>query len=115
MVLQELDARQKSASRSASALHIISRKKLLEAGKKHAVDLDAWYRVAKAAKWMSLQDVRRVYPGADGVVVGDRVYTVFNIAGNRYRLVTEIFYNDRTILIRHLLSHAEYDKENWKK
>ena len=56
-----------------------------------------------------------MYRHADGVSVGDRVYTVFNISGNRYRLVTEIYFEDQTILIRHLLTHAEYDKDDWKK
>ncbi len=52
---------------------------------------------------------------ADGVRVGGKVYTVFNVSGNSFRLVTEIFYKDQTILIRHVLTHAEYDKGEWKK
>ena len=71
--------------------------------------------MAKAAKWKNLQEVRSVYTHADGVPVGDRVFTVFNISGNSYRLVTEIYFEDQTILIRHVLTHAEYDKDDWKK
>jgi mRNA interferase HigB len=104
-------------------LHIISGKKLLEAGKRYgtkaATPLDSWYRIAKRAQWGSLEDVRRTYPHADGVTVGKRdqkrVYTVFNIGGNDFRLVTEIFYDDQTVLVRHVLTHTEYDKGNWKK
>jgi len=99
-------------------MHVISRKKLLEADREHGgigKPLDAWYRVAKSATWTNLEDVRRVYPSADGVVVGERVYTVFNISGNSYRLITEIYFEDQTLLIRHILTHAEYDKEDWKK
>jgi mRNA interferase HigB len=99
-------------------MHIISRKKLLEAARRFrdaAEQLDAWYRVAKSAQWKSLAGVRRVYSHADGIRVGDVVYTVFNICGTRYRLITEIFYKNRTILVRHVLSHADYDKEDWKK
>lgn len=87
------------------------------AGKKHGgigAALDAWYRVAKRAGWENLEKVREVYSHADGVPVGDKVYTVFNISGNNFRLVTEIFYEDRTILVRHVLTHAEYDKGDWK-
>ena len=62
-----------------------------------------------------MADVRRVYSHADGVKVGALVYTVFNSWGNNYRLITEIFYKDRTILVRHVMTHAEYDKEDWKK
>jgi mRNA interferase HigB len=99
-------------------MHIISRKKLLDADREHgglAGALDAWYRTAKSAKWKSLQDVRRVYSHADAVRVGERIYTVFNISGTRYRLIAEIFYEDETILVRHVFTHAEYDKGEWKK
>lgn len=104
-------------------MHIISLKKLLEAGKRYgeqlAAPLDSWYRIAKRARWESLEDIRRTYRHADGVIVGKgirkRVYTVFNIGGNDFRLITEIFYDDETVLVRHVLTHAEYDKEAWKK
>ena len=98
-------------------MHIISRKKLLEAAKRLKdadAQLDSWYRTAKSAQWKSLAEVRRTYSHADGVKVGDVVYTVFNICGNHYRLITEIFYKDRTILVRHVLTHEEYDEEAWK-
>lgn len=98
-------------------MHIISHKKLLEAGREHRdaeSNLNAWYRVAKGAKWKNLDEIRQTYSSADGVPVGDRVYTVFNISGNKYRLITEIFYEDRTILVRRVLTHADYDKEEWK-
>lgn len=66
-----------------------------------------------------MADLRKTYAHADGVTVGrgdqKRVYTVFNITGNDFRMITEIYYDDQTILIRHVLSHAEYDKEGWKK
>ena len=81
--------------------------------------MDSWYRIAKRAKWESLEHIRRTYPHADGVTVGKgdqkRVYTVFNVGGNDFRLVTEIFYKDQTILVRHVLTHAAYDKGDWKK
>lgn len=99
-------------------MHIITRKKLLEADRKHSglgVPLDARYRTAKSAKWKSLEEVRQTYSHADGVRVGDRVYAVFNVSGNRYRVITEIFFADQTILVRHVLTHAEYDKGDWNK
>ncbi len=109
--------------RDQQRLHIISRKKLLEAGQQHgmraAAPLESWYRIAKRARWVSLENVRQTYSHADGVIVGKgdqkRIYTVFNIGGNDFRLVTEIFYDDQTVLVRHVLTHAEYDKEDWKK
>lgn len=99
-------------------MHVISRKKLVDADRKHgglAVPLDAWYRTAKSAQWKSLEEVRRTYSHADGVVAADRVFTVFNVSGNKYRLVTEIFCRDQTILVRHVLTHVEYDDGDWKR
>lgn len=95
-------------------LHIISRKRLLEAAVKHgnaSGPLDVWYRIAKKSKWSSLADVRQVLPTADSV---DK-YTVFNINGNAYRLITEINYRTGRIFLRHVLTHAEYSKGDWKK
>ncbi len=42
-------------------------------------------------------------------------YTVFNIKGNEYRLITEINYKSQTIFIRYILTHTEYDEDKWKK
>ncbi len=77
--------------------------------------LDSWFKAARSAKWQSLEDVRKTYSHADGVPVGERVYTVFNICGNDFRLVTQIFYKEQIILIRRVLTHAEYSKGKWKK
>lgn len=100
-------------------MHIISRKKLLEVAKRHGgplgSQLDAWYRTTKSANWRNLDEVRRTYSHADGVRVGKKTYTVFNIGGNNFRLVTEIFYETQTVLIRHVITHAEYDTGHWKK
>jgi mRNA interferase HigB len=41
-------------------------------------------------------------------------WTVFNIKGNKYRLITEINYRYQRLDIRHVLTHAEYDQEKWK-
>ncbi len=95
-------------------MHVISRKKLLEAAETHgdlSGPLDIWYRIAKKAKWKDLLDVRRVFPAADAV---DR-FTVFNIKGNAYRLITEVNYRTGRIFLRDVLSHAEYSKGGWKK
>ena len=74
------------------------------------IALDVWYRIAHRASWKSLADIRRVFPSADGV----GKYTVFNIKGNSYRLITVIFYS-KTLFIREVLTHADYDKGDWNK
>ena len=88
-------------------------KKLLEAARRHADvgdSLDVWYRAAKKAEWKNLTDVRRAFPTADPV----EEFTVFNIKGNSYRLITEINYQTGRIFLRHVLTHAEYSKGAWK-
>lgn len=101
-------------------MHVISRRTLWEAAREKkyaesAAALDAWYRIAKAAKWKSLQEVKQTLRSADGVTVGDKTFTVFNIAGNQFRLITRIVYPAQRIYIKHVLTHAEYDREEWKK
>lgn len=76
--------------------------------------LRAWYRVAERAGWRNLQDVRREFATADGVEVRGDVLTVFNIGGNKYRLITRIRYDWGLINVRAVLTHTEYDKGRWK-
>lgn len=95
-------------------MHIISRKRLLEAAEEHGdlgEPLDVWFRAAKKAEWKNLIEVRLTFPSADAV----EEFTVFNIKGNAYRLITEINYQTRRIFLRRVLTHAEYSKGGWKK
>ena len=73
--------------------------------------LDNWYRVASACKWQSFVEVRQVFRSADWV----SPYIVFNIAGNKYRLIAEINFRSQTLFVRHILTHQEYAEEKWKK
>lgn len=95
-------------------MRVISKKRLNEAiehDKTLSVPLNAWYKVASTAKWMHLVDARKTYPHADFV----DPYTVCNIKGNEYRLVTKIEYRFALIFIKGVYTHAEYAKEDWKK
>lgn len=95
-------------------MHVISRKRLKEAAVRHPeleTALDAWFRIAQKASWQNLMDVRNTFANADAV---DK-WTVFNIKGNKYRLIAEINYRYQRLYIRHVLTHAEYDQEKWKK
>ena|SRR5438876_9344733 len=77
--------------------------------------LTAWHAVTKTSWWTDLQQVRRNFPTADGVVVRSRrVATVFNIRGNKYRLVTAIHYDKGKVFVLRFLTHAEYSKGSWK-
>lgn len=68
--------------------------------------LKAWYAVTKEASWAHFADVKEQFRSASAV--GERV--VFNIAGNKYRLVTYINYEFRTVYVRFVGTHAEYDE-----
>jgi mRNA interferase HigB len=95
-------------------MHVISRKRLKEASVRHPdleEPLDVWFRVAKKATWKNLADVRKTFSSADAV----GKWTVFNIKGNRYRLIAEINYLFIRVYIRHVLTHAEYDRGGWKR
>jgi mRNA interferase HigB len=69
-----------------------------------------WYRQAKIAKWKSFPEVRDIFPSADLV----NNFIVFNICGNKYRLITLIDFQAGIIFIRKVLTHADYDKNQWK-
>jgi mRNA interferase HigB len=99
-------------------MHIITKKRLLQALKRHP-DAESkiffWHAGAKAAVWTSLVETRRTFAHADQVTVkSGRTVTIFNIS-NDYRLITAIHYDRRRVFILLFLTHAEYDKEKWKK
>jgi mRNA interferase HigB len=94
-------------------MHIITRKRLNDFAEKHSdakPGLQHWYRVMRASDFDSFAALREVFPAADQV----GKLTVFNIGGNKARLVTAIHYNRRKVYIRDILTHVEYDKGKWK-
>ena len=95
-------------------MRIISRKTLREFADAHKTaerPLGDWYRTVRRLRWTSLMHVRKTYPHADAV--GE--FTIFNIGGNKYRLAVHINYRAGRIYIRHVMTHEEYSREDWKK
>lgn len=72
-----------------------------------AASINNWYHIAKSADWSKLADIKKVFNSVD--YVGNDRY-VFNIKGNDFRIVTMIFFDKRTIFIRFIGTHSEYDK-----
>jgi mRNA interferase HigB len=68
--------------------------------------LRAWFREAKRAGWHSPNEIKKVYANAS-ILAGNRI--VFNIAGNKYRLVVKINYPYGVVYIRFIGTHKEYD------
>ena len=101
---------------------VLNASELARAGRKNAPlrkALDQWLHTTESATWESLQELRRSFPSADGVAVKlaggfEVVVTVFNIKGNEYRLITVVNYAVATVLVREILTHAEYSKGRWK-
>ncbi|MEZ4735915.1 MAG: type II toxin-antitoxin system HigB family toxin [Caldilineaceae bacterium] len=95
-------------------MHIITRKRLQEFAGEHPnaeSGLEHWYRLIKRNNFRSFVELRQTFPAADQV----NDLTVFNISGNHFRLIAAIHYNTGRVYIRHILTHAEYDRGDWKK
>ncbi|MHC5719360.1 MAG: type II toxin-antitoxin system HigB family toxin, partial [Nostoc sp.] len=94
-------------------MHIISRARLSEFWEKHPnaqTSLRLWYKLTSVAEWQNLVELRETFPSADQV----GKFIVFNISGNNYRLITLVDYKYQKVFIRHILTYAEYDKNDWK-
>jgi mRNA interferase HigB len=88
----------------------MSKRTLMDFGKIHPQALDAlnaWYVNVLYAQWRNGADLRLDFPSAD--FVGDNKW-VFNIKGNHYRLVGMVFFNIRTVYIRFIGTHSDYDE-----
>jgi mRNA interferase HigB len=72
--------------------------------------LESWYSVVRAATWTTPAEMKAIYRNAD--LVGRR--TVFNIAGNKYRLIARVNYRSQRVFVLFLLTHAEYERGLWK-
>lgn len=91
-------------------MRIIARRTLREFGDANPsakAALDSWYHEAKSKDWQTPADIKEQYRNAS-IVGNNRV--VFNIAGNKYRLVVRINYQAGIIFIRFVGTHADYDK-----
>jgi mRNA interferase HigB len=94
-------------------MHVISRKRLNEFADRHPETRAAlvhWYRLMNSTDFSNFAELRSVMPAADQV---GRL-TVFNVGGNKVRLIAAIHYNRRKIYVRAVLTHTEYDEERWK-
>jgi len=87
-------------------MHVISKSAMKAFWERHSdakEPLRAWFRLTEHAEWRDLTDVRKTFNSAD--VVG--VFTIFNVKGNTYRIITAIHYNRQKVFIRNVFTHAE--------
>jgi mRNA interferase HigB len=95
-------------------VRIIGRQAIVRFAERHPdalAPLMNWYRITKRADWNSLVELRRDFAHADAV--GRR--TVFNIHGNKYRLIARVNYRSKRTFILHILTHAGYSKGGWNR
>jgi mRNA interferase HigB len=94
-------------------VRILGQVNLQKAARKHANVANAlamWRAAVTAAKWTNFAQLKADFPTADYV----RPFTVFNVKGNRYRLIALIDYEEQVVVVRGVLTHATYGKEKWK-
>lgn len=96
-------------------MQIISKSRLKELASQISPDanssIQAWIKLVGSQKWNNFAELRASSIFAPDVVGN---FVVFNIGGNKYRLITRIDYKRKQVYIRHFLTHTEYDKDKWK-
>lgn len=94
-------------------MHVITHARILEATQKWpqaGTALDGSYRLMKANHPKDFAEMKRLFPAVDKV----GKFHVFDIGGNKIRLIAVVMYQAKRVYIRHVLSHHEYDKGHWK-
>ena len=94
-------------------MHVITQKRIWEAKERWpqcATALDAWYRLISKIEPKDFAALKQVFPGVDKV--GDK--HVFDIGGNKLRLIATVDYTFKKVFIRAVLDHKEYDRNQWK-
>lgn len=95
-------------------MHIITKRRIEEAIVLHlecAAALLGWHKIVKNNDFISYADLKASFNSVDKV--GDLF--VFDIGVNKLRLIASIHFNRKKLYIRHILTHKEYDKGDWRK
>ena len=82
--------------------------------KKHSTSrkaLDRWVKLIEGAEFKNPQDIKQLF-GGNVDFVGNQ--TVFDVGGNKIRAITKVEFGVKVVLITHVLTHNEYDKDKWK-
>ena len=93
-------------------MRVITKRRLKEFWEKHRKaegPLLAWYKLVTNAHWKNFAEVKATFNSADYYAN----LVIFDVGGNKYRVIAAIHYNTGMLFIRHAFTHPEYDK--WKK
>ncbi len=94
-------------------MHVITQQRIWAAKKKFpesANALDAWYRIISKNTFLHFADLKACFNSVDKT---DKFF-IFDIGGNKLRLIACIHFNRQKVYIRDILSHTEYERKNWK-
>jgi mRNA interferase HigB len=95
-------------------MHVITRRRLSEFWAKHPLSekrLRSWYQTCKRSKFKNFAELKNAFGAVDKV----SRFTVFDLGGNKWRLIAVIHYNTGKIYVRDVLTHDEYDRDLWKR
>jgi mRNA interferase HigB len=95
-------------------MHVISRKTLKAFWEIHAdaeKPLQTWFHLVNASRWRNWDEVKQLFGKK---VDRYRDFSIFDIGGNKYRLIAVINYQNQKVFIRSVLTHASYDRDDWK-
>lgn len=99
-------------------MRVVSRKALVGFWKIHAdaeAPLASWFKAASRGSFKGLAELKQTFQSVDYVNTNGKGLYVFNIGGNKYRLIAAIHFNTQKLFVRYVLTHAQYDKAEWKK
>lgn len=95
-------------------MRIISKKPIREFWQCHPESksaLEEWFHKVSQLSAKSFVELRNTFNSADYV----EGYTVFDVGGNKYRIATVVHYDKQRLYVRQVMTHAEYDKNYWRK
>lgn len=95
-------------------MHVITQKRIWEAKEKYpesAGALDGWYRIIKNNSFNNFSQLKAVFSNVDKV---GELY-VFDVGGNKLRLIANVHFVRQKVYVREILTHKEYDKNKWKR
>jgi mRNA interferase HigB len=94
-------------------VHIITKKRVVEAMRKYSnciPALDGWLKVVEKNKFTNFAELKKTFNAVDAV---GKLF-VFDIGGNKLRIIASIHFNRQKLYIRHILTHKEYDEGKWR-
>jgi mRNA interferase HigB len=76
--------------------------------------LERWIKVVESAEWHNWAQLKSTFRSADLIKQDLKNFVVFNVGGNKYRLITVVNYQGQVVIVGLVLTHRQYDAEKWK-